>query len=183
MRAGNRLPLPLLSGPRPSPSFDLLRLPLLGRFLRWRYARPVLQVPLLLLAVVVIVDGLRGPRAGPMNLAGVLPWVHWRGLVVLGLLVGGNGFCIACRVTLPATMAATSDSASDTARPRATFGPAPAAPGAPLCAELFPSRAGRLGRRPDLAALAFVQVFGAVANAAGMVAPVVAWQERLGPPL
>jgi len=38
---------------------------------------------------------------------------------------------------------------------------------------------GRLSRRPDLAALVLVLVFGAFANAAGMVAPVVVWQDRL----
>jgi ferredoxin len=32
----------------------------------------------------------------PMNLAGVLPWTHWRGLTVLALLVAGNVFCFAC---------------------------------------------------------------------------------------
>ena len=39
---------------------------------------------------------------------------------------------------------------------------------------------GRLGERPDLAVLVVILVFGAFANAAGMVAPVVDWQERLG---
>ena len=75
--------------------FDLLRLPLLGRFLKWRHARLCLQVPLLMLAAVTIYDGLRGPQVGAMNLAGVLPWIHWRGLVVLGLLAAGNVSCMA----------------------------------------------------------------------------------------
>jgi hypothetical protein len=34
-----------------------------------------------------------------MNLAGVLPWTHWRGLVVISLLVAGNFFCMACPFT------------------------------------------------------------------------------------
>jgi hypothetical protein len=38
---------------------------------------------------------------------------------------------------------------------------------------------GRLQDRPDLAALILVLVFGAFANAGGMVAPVQAWQEGL----
>jgi cytochrome c oxidase assembly factor CtaG/polyferredoxin len=86
------------------PSFDVLRLPLLGRFLKWRYARPCLQVPLLLLAGLVIYDGFCGPQVGAMNLAGVLPWVHWRGLVVLGLLAAGNIFCMGCPLLLPRTI-------------------------------------------------------------------------------
>ena len=49
-----------------------------------------------LLALVVVIDGLLGPQMAPMNLAGVLPWTHWRGLTVLALLVAGNVFCFAC---------------------------------------------------------------------------------------
>ena len=97
---------PLTSDLRPATSgFDLLRLPLLGRFLKWRHARLCLQVPLLLLAAVTIYDGLRGPQVGAMNLAGVLPWIHWRGLLVLGLLVAGNVFCMGCPFLLPRTLA------------------------------------------------------------------------------
>jgi hypothetical protein len=88
-----------LSGP------DLLRVPLLGRFLKWRHARLALQLPLVALAALVIVDGLGGPQVGPMNLAGVLPWIHWRGLVILGLLAAGNVFCMACPFMLPRTLA------------------------------------------------------------------------------
>jgi ferredoxin len=79
--------------------------PLLGRFLRWRHARLSLQLPLLLLAGAVIYDGLTGPQVSAMNLAGVLPWIHWRGLVILGLLVAGNVFCMGCPFLLPRTIA------------------------------------------------------------------------------
>ena len=57
-----------------------------------------------LLAAVVIWDGLTGPQLGPLNLAGVLPWIHWRGLLMLELLIGGNMFCMACPFTLPRTL-------------------------------------------------------------------------------
>jgi polyferredoxin len=40
-----------------------------------------------------------------MNLAGVLPWIHWRGLLILGLLAYGNVFCLACPFLLPRTLA------------------------------------------------------------------------------
>ncbi|MBV8144455.1 MAG: FesM [Gammaproteobacteria bacterium] len=82
-----------------------MRLPLLGRFMRWRHARLCLQVPLLLLAGLIVYDGFRGPPIGAMNLAGVLPWIHWRGLVVLGLLAAGNVFCMACPFMVPRTLA------------------------------------------------------------------------------
>jgi ferredoxin len=100
--------LPLVSAERPpvSPAgFDLLRVPLLGRFLRWRRARLALQLPLALLAAVLIYDGLCGPQVGPLNLAGVLPWIHWRGLLILALLAAGNVFCLACPFLLPRTLA------------------------------------------------------------------------------
>jgi cytochrome c oxidase assembly factor CtaG len=114
--ATGRIPLPLVTTAPPSLSlspcllvsrsgFDLLRVPLLGRFLRWRHARLALQLPLALLAGVLIYDGLCGPQVGGMNLAGVLPWIHWRGLVILGLLVAGNLFCMACPFLLPRTLA------------------------------------------------------------------------------
>jgi ferredoxin len=51
---------------------------------------------MLLLAVLVVLDGLFGHQMTSMNLAGVLPWTHWRGLTVLALLIAGNIFCFAC---------------------------------------------------------------------------------------
>lgn len=49
--------------------------------------------------------------------------------------------------------------------------------------ELIPDRPrssiGRLARRPDVAALALLLVFGAFVNAAAMIAPVMQWEQRL----
>jgi cytochrome c oxidase assembly factor CtaG/polyferredoxin len=112
-RMTGRVPLPVVSSGLLSPVsrlptavyFDLLRVPLLARFLKWRHARLAMQIPLLLLAALVILDGLHGPQVGPMNLAGVLPWIHWRGLLILGLLALGNVFCMACPFTVPRTLA------------------------------------------------------------------------------
>ena len=64
-----------------------------------------MQLPLAVLAGMLIVDGLTGPAAAGMNLAGVLPWIHWRGLLILGLLAAGNLFCMACPFQLPRTLA------------------------------------------------------------------------------
>jgi polyferredoxin len=105
-RKPRRIALPVAGASRPDPGqFDLLRVPGVGHFLHWRYARPAVQIPLLLLAVLMIWDGFTGPPAAPMNLAGVWPWIHWRGLLVLGLLVLGNVFCTACPFLLPRTLA------------------------------------------------------------------------------
>jgi ferredoxin len=64
-----------------------------------------MQVPLVILAGIVVYDGWCGPSAASMNLAGVLPWIHWRGLVILALLIAGNVFCMACPFMLPRTLA------------------------------------------------------------------------------
>jgi Cytochrome c oxidase caa3 assembly factor (Caa3_CtaG) len=78
---------------------DLLRVPILGAMIRSRHFRPTLQIASLLLAVLIIMDGLLGPEISPMNLAGVLPWTHWRAFTVVGLLAMGNLFCMACPFT------------------------------------------------------------------------------------
>ncbi len=86
-------------------SFDLLRVPALGKFLRWRYSRIALQVPLLLIAGVMIAHAFWGPQLAPKNLAALLTWVHFRGLVVVVILLAGNLFCMACPFMLPRELA------------------------------------------------------------------------------
>jgi polyferredoxin len=84
----------------PEPSTDLLRWPLLGRVLRWRRVRTATQLVLLGLACVVVAHGLFGPDLAPKNLATVLSWVHYRGLLIGALVVAGNAFCGACPMIL-----------------------------------------------------------------------------------
>jgi polyferredoxin len=84
---------------------DLLRWPVLGRFLRWRHARTAMQIPLFALAVVMIVHGFLGPQLAPRNLSTLLTWVHYRGALVLVLLAAGNLFCMACPFMLPRAVA------------------------------------------------------------------------------
>ena len=62
--------------------------------------RRMAQVLMLLTAVAVMADGFFGPQVAPLNLAGVLPWIHWRALSILALLALGNLFCMACPFTL-----------------------------------------------------------------------------------
>jgi ferredoxin len=90
---------------RPKTLIDILRIPLLGRLLRWRWGRLALQIPLLLFTLLLVVDGFTGPQSAARNLATVAPWVHYRGLVVLALLLVGNLFCMACPFTLTRTLA------------------------------------------------------------------------------
>ena len=79
---------------------DILRLPVIGPFLRWRSARTALQLILLLVAVAVVVHGLFGPQLAPRNLATVLTSIHWRGLLIVVIAVVGNVFCTACPMVL-----------------------------------------------------------------------------------
>ena len=79
---------------------DLLRVPLLGRFLHWRHARVTLQIALLALAAVVVIHGLAGPQIAPRNLATVLTAIHWRGLLIVAVLAVGNLFCTGCPMIL-----------------------------------------------------------------------------------
>jgi hypothetical protein len=67
--------------------------------------RTAFQIPLLAVAALLLVDGWFGDQLAPKNLAGVLPWVQWRGVLILGLLVFGNLFCFACPFMLPRQLA------------------------------------------------------------------------------
>ncbi len=88
--------------PMPRPRrFDLLQLPLIGGFLRWRYGRMALQSIAFVTAVLVIADAFLGHPMGAMNLAGVLPWTYVRPFGVIALLVLGNIFCLSCPFMLP----------------------------------------------------------------------------------
>ncbi len=91
----NQASIPVLENPE-APAFDLMRVPGIGRLFRWRYARPLLQAPLLLIGVLMILHGLLGPSLAPKNLATTLSWLHFRGVLVLVLLCAGNFFCLAC---------------------------------------------------------------------------------------
>ncbi|MGH9852245.1 MAG: 4Fe-4S binding protein, partial [Blastocatellia bacterium] len=77
----------------------------MGRFLRWRHARTTLQIPLFIISVIMVAHGLFGPSLAPKNLATTLSWVHFRGALVLIVLLAGNFFCLACPFMLPRQIA------------------------------------------------------------------------------
>ena len=68
--------------------------------LRWRRLRTFTQIILLIVAVAVVAHGLLGPDLAPTNLATVLTWIHYRGLLLGALLAAGNVFCGACPMVL-----------------------------------------------------------------------------------
>jgi len=79
---------------------DLLRVPVLGAVLGWRHLRVTAQWLMLAVAGVIVLHGLVGPQLAPKNLATILTWVHYRGLLVAVLVLGGNFFCGACPLVL-----------------------------------------------------------------------------------
>ncbi|HEX3187673.1 MAG TPA: hypothetical protein VHQ94_22935, partial [Pyrinomonadaceae bacterium] len=85
--------------------FDLLRVPLVGRLLTMKHARTALQIPLFLISVAMILHGLLGPLWAPKNIATTFTWVHFRGALVLVLLLAGNFFCLACPFMLVRNLA------------------------------------------------------------------------------
>lgn len=88
----------------PRYAFDVLRLPLIGGLLRRPNGRLLLQIPFFALAVLLAYDGFTGYQNAAQNLATVGAWVHYRGLVVMALLLVGNLFCMGCPFTLPRTL-------------------------------------------------------------------------------
>lgn len=90
---------------RPKPKIDVLKLPLIGRLLRWRWGRLVFQGLLLIVASLLLYDGFTGPQFAPENLSTVVVWIHYRGVIVFGFLLLGNLFCMGCPFTIPRTLA------------------------------------------------------------------------------
>src|SRR5687768_5312813 len=86
-------------------SFDLLRVPLLGKLLTMKHARTLLQIPLFVISGAMILHGLFGPALAPKNVATTFTWVHFRGVLVFVLLFAGNFFCLACPFMLVRNLA------------------------------------------------------------------------------
>ena len=83
-----------------SSAIDILQWPFLGALLQRPSFRRSTQVLLLVVAAVVVAHGFLGPQLAPKNLATVLTWIHYRGLLIGALLAFGNAFCGACPMVL-----------------------------------------------------------------------------------
>jgi polyferredoxin len=75
---------------------DLLRLPSIGRFLRWRWLQPILEVPMLAIFVLAIIVGIWGTQEPSQNLATMLIWVYWWSLVIFSFIFVGRIWCLIC---------------------------------------------------------------------------------------
>jgi polyferredoxin len=91
--------------PKKGWGFDILSLPGLRQFLLWKHSRTAVQIVLFTLAAIMIVDGLMGTQLAARNTATVGAWVHYRGFIVLALLLAGNLFCAGCPFILPRKLA------------------------------------------------------------------------------
>jgi hypothetical protein len=69
-----------------------LRVPVIGSLLKQRHARTLFQIPVFIISAAMIVHGLFGPQLAPKNLATTFTWVHFRGALVLVLLLRGTSF-------------------------------------------------------------------------------------------
>ncbi len=99
-----RIPLTVLPKRPPSHEGDLLQTPLVGRALRSSGARLTLRCVLLALVLCIVLDGLLGSQDAPMNLAGTVPWTHWRGVAIVAILAVGNVACMACPLLAPRSL-------------------------------------------------------------------------------
>lgn len=75
---------------------DILRLPGIGRLLRWRWLQPIIEVPMLLIFVLVIIVGIWGTQEPSQNLATMLIWVYWWSLVIFSFIFVGRIWCMVC---------------------------------------------------------------------------------------
>ncbi|MFT4113972.1 cytochrome c oxidase assembly protein [Silvibacterium sp.] len=90
--------------PLPRP-VDLLRLPVLGHLLRWRYGRTSLQVISAAIMGITIWAGFHGSSMSSMNVAGAGVWNIVRPVGLVLILLTANFFCMACPFTLPRELA------------------------------------------------------------------------------
>ena len=97
--------LPVLqTGRTPPEGGDLLRIPLVGRCLRSARFRISVRILAFAMLVLVVIDGIFGPQDAPMNLAGTLPWTHWRGGVIVAGILLGNIACFGCPLVAPRSL-------------------------------------------------------------------------------
>lgn len=84
---------------------DILAVPGLRRVLLWKHSRTAVQIVLFTVAAIMVVDGWLGSQLAAKNTATVAAWVHYRGFIILALLLAGNLFCAACPFILPRKLA------------------------------------------------------------------------------
>ena len=75
---------------------DILRLPVIGTLLKWRWLQPLVEVPMLLVFILAIIVGIWGTQEPSQNFATMLIWVYWWSLVILTFVLVGRIWCFFC---------------------------------------------------------------------------------------
>ena len=75
---------------------DILRLPVIGTLLKWRWLQPLIEVPTLLIFLLVIYVGIWGTQEPSQNLATMLIWIYWWSLVIFTFVLVGRIWCFFC---------------------------------------------------------------------------------------
>jgi polyferredoxin len=82
--------------PVPRPATDLLKIPLVRRFLSSRWYPAVFQWPTLIAFVLIIYQLMLGPRSAHDNFGTALTWVLWWPLIPIIFLFLGRFWCAIC---------------------------------------------------------------------------------------
>ncbi len=76
--------------------FDLLSIPLIGAAFRSRVFRFVLQAVVVALFLLIIAAGLWGHQNPALNIAPILTWTIWWGMLIILILFAGKAWCYVC---------------------------------------------------------------------------------------
>lgn len=82
--------------PHARPRLDLLRIPLIRRFLRSRWYPAVFQWPTLIIFTLIIYQLMLGPRAAHDNFGTALTWVLWWPMIPIIFVFLGRFWCAIC---------------------------------------------------------------------------------------
>jgi polyferredoxin len=77
-------------------TFDLLRIPLMERFVKSRLFQFSLQLPVVLLFLFIIITGLFGNQLTAGNAAPLITWTIWWAGLILIILILGKFWCVVC---------------------------------------------------------------------------------------
>ncbi len=91
--------------PRPGEGLDLLRVPLVGSFLKSRYNPSIFQVLVLSIFAFIIYWALFGIDRGGKNPATLLIWTLWWPLLPVSLILMGRYWCAVCPIRTTVGMA------------------------------------------------------------------------------
>jgi ferredoxin len=90
----------LYTHPRPEPAsapgLDLLQLPGVKRFVRWKYFQPILQAPNLVLLALVLFLGFFDIQEGGRNFATKITWTIWWAAIIFAFVFAGRLWCAMC---------------------------------------------------------------------------------------